>query len=109
MQRALHRTWTLVVGLVLTAGPTVAHACPVCMAGERRTLMAYFGTAVLLSVLPFVLFGGMALWFVRQNRTRPAGDAAVAADPAQLGPAAASRPEGQRGLVAAAEEARATT
>jgi hypothetical protein len=71
--------------------------------------MAYFGTAVLLSVLPFVLFGGMAFWFFRQSRARQIADSVVAPEPARLGPVAALRPEGQRGVVATVKEAGATT
>ncbi|GIW45889.1 MAG: hypothetical protein KatS3mg077_3171 [Candidatus Binatia bacterium] len=49
--------------------PVACFACPVCFAAEQRQLWAYFGTAVLLSVLPFVLFGGLLLW-IRMERRR---------------------------------------
>jgi hypothetical protein len=68
MGRTLRSTWTQAVMLALLTAPAVANACAVCVAGQRRALMAYFGTAVLLSVLPFVLFGGVAWWFFRQTR-----------------------------------------
>jgi hypothetical protein len=35
---------------------------------KKENLMAFFGTGVLLSLLPFLLIGGMALWFYRQAK-----------------------------------------
>jgi hypothetical protein len=38
---------------------------------KKENLMAYFGTGVLLSVLPFLLIGGGAFWLYRQRKARP--------------------------------------
>lgn len=50
--------------------PGVALACPVCFSGKANVLPVYVGTAALLTVLPFLLLGGIFLWFRRQARAR---------------------------------------
>lgn len=51
-----------IAGAMACVAPQAALACPVCFAAEQRQLWAYFGTAVLLSLLPFVVFAGIVLW-----------------------------------------------
>jgi hypothetical protein len=53
------------------AGPTPALACAVCFVGSADTVPAFVGTAVALSVLPFILMGGLALWLRRRLRAVP--------------------------------------
>jgi hypothetical protein len=38
---------------------------------KKENLAAYFGTGVLLSVLPFLLIGGIGLWLYRQFKGQP--------------------------------------
>lgn len=48
-----------------------AWACSVCFMAKKENLAAYFGTGVLLSVLPFLLIGGIGLWLYRQFKGQP--------------------------------------
>lgn len=69
MQRRLDTIFCGGLGAVaLSAIPLGAAACPVCFAAEQRQLWAYFGTAVLLSLLPFLLFAGIVLWIRLEGR-----------------------------------------
>ena len=45
-------------------------ACSVCFVAKKENLMAFFVTGVLLSLLPFVLIGGVGLWLYRQAKAR---------------------------------------
>lgn len=45
-----------------------AWACAVCVVPSRDTAMAFLGTAVLLSVLPLALIGGIGVWLHRRVR-----------------------------------------
>lgn len=65
----------LAVAWCSLAAARVAVACPVCFAAEQRQLWAYFGTAVLLSLLPFVLFSVGVLWMYRERRRATTGNA----------------------------------
>jgi len=53
---------------VLLATPYSALGCSVCFVSKRENLMAFFGTGVLLSMLPFLLVGGIAFWLYRQAK-----------------------------------------
>jgi hypothetical protein len=55
--------------IVIATIPHPVFACAVCFVSKRENLMAFFGTGVLLSLLPFALIGGIALWLYRQART----------------------------------------
>ncbi|HXG22267.1 MAG TPA: hypothetical protein VNN62_24765 [Methylomirabilota bacterium] len=57
------------VSLVYIFMPENAGACAVCFVAKRETLMAYLGTGVMLSILPFVLVGGFAWWLQRQMQS----------------------------------------
>jgi len=48
--------------------PSPALACSVCFWGKSNSMVAYVGTAVLLSLLPLALLGGIAVWIRRQVR-----------------------------------------
>ena len=55
-------------GAVLLA-PPAARACAVCTAGrDDETAAAFFGTTILLSVLPLVFVGGLVWWLRRRAR-----------------------------------------
>ncbi len=45
-------------------------ACSVCFVSKKENLMAFFATGVLLSLLPFLLIGGVGLWLYRQARKK---------------------------------------
>ena len=47
-----------------------ALACSVCFVSKKENLMAFFATGVLLSLLPFVLVGGIGLWLYRQAKAQ---------------------------------------
>ena len=68
--------------LVSILTPQSAWACSVCFLAKRENLMAYLGTGVLLSVLPFVLIGGVAWWLYRRM-TGPGYDAMTAEEKEQ--------------------------
>jgi hypothetical protein len=46
----------------------------VCFAADERTRASFVQTAVLLSLLPFGLFGAIAVWFFRELRRDPGTD-----------------------------------
>lgn len=65
MIRRLARSLPAVALLLALAA--VAHACPVCGAeGAARNRAAFFGTTVLLSLLPLAMIGGGVWWVVRR-------------------------------------------
>jgi hypothetical protein len=59
---------SVLVYLTCVPLPTHVWACSVCFLAKKENLMAYFGTGVLLSVLPFALIGGFAWWLHRQMK-----------------------------------------
>ncbi len=66
LAKPLGRLSVLAAALFASTRPLAA--CPVCFVAEQRTLNAYFGTAALLSVLPFLLFGMIGLLYWRERR-----------------------------------------
>jgi hypothetical protein len=50
--------------------PSPVWACSVCFLAKKENLVAYFGAGVLLSVLPFLLIGGIGFWLYRQVKER---------------------------------------
>ena len=46
--------------------PAAAHACAVCGATADRNRAAFFGTTMLLSLLPLGMIGG-GVWWLRRN------------------------------------------
>jgi hypothetical protein len=59
---------------VLVAVPSVALACPSCLAssGEANRL-AFLGTMVLLTSLPVLMIGSLIFWIARRSSV-PVGD-----------------------------------
>ena len=75
LSRELAASLVLVAAL---AAPRAAHACYVCMSGrDDDSARAFMLGSVFLSVLPFALFGGIAVWIWRRMRAaeRAATDA----------------------------------
>jgi hypothetical protein len=53
---------------VLSTAPALA--CPNCFSAKENVLWAYYSTAIGLSLLPFALFGGIALyWYKKRGQT----------------------------------------
>ena len=48
--------------------PAAAWACPVCFTASPRVRMAFFGTTVLLSLLPLGMIGAGVEWIRRAGR-----------------------------------------
>lgn len=65
---------TIAAMLVMFAAallPSMAMACPACFgASDARTLSAYYASTVLLSLMPFLMIGGVILG-VYVMRERP--------------------------------------
>ena len=71
---ALAKAFTRLLAFFCVAIVTAPHpalACAVCFVSKKENLMAFFGTGVLLSLLPFILIGAVALWLYRQVKTQP--------------------------------------
>lgn len=58
-----------IFSLTLFFSARPAWACPVCYAANPKGLIAYYGTTILLVLLPLILFGGL-LWYLRRTFTR---------------------------------------
>lgn len=54
--------------MAIVSTPQPALACAACFVAKRENSLAFFGTGVLLSLLPFILIGGIALWWYRRTR-----------------------------------------
>lgn len=67
MSRALRRSgWLAMLSVALL--PRIAAACPACFAAsEGRVAQMYVATALLLSLLPFAVVGGIAWWWWRRQ------------------------------------------
>ena len=63
--RTLLLTLFCLVSVIL---PRPLSACSVCFVAKQENLMAFFATGVLLSLLPFILIGGLAFWLYRQAK-----------------------------------------
>jgi hypothetical protein len=50
------------IAFVVTLTPAAARACPVCFDPNEENRWAFIVTTVLLSTLPLVMVGGIALW-----------------------------------------------
>jgi len=67
----IYRSFSLILSCgasLLLAQPVLA--CSVCFVAKKENLMAFFVTGVLLSLLPFVLVGGIGFWLYRQAKAR---------------------------------------
>ena len=72
--RAAVRLLALGWALVAHGMPSAALACAVCGGGVERSRMAFFGTTILLSLLPLALMAGGLLWIARHARVRLQGE-----------------------------------
>jgi hypothetical protein len=65
----LSLVFSIAIAIAIAIAPHPAFACSVCFVAKRENLIAFFGTGVLLSLLPFILIGGIALWLYRLARS----------------------------------------
>lgn len=70
MTLALRQIFFATFVLLTVMAPSSLWACSVCFLAKKDNLVAYFATGVLLSVLPFLLIGGLGLWLYRQAKER---------------------------------------
>ena len=57
------------VAALMAAAPRAAHACAVCLGGQSDLArQAFFGTTLLLTLLPLGLIGGLIWWIRRRAR-----------------------------------------
>ena len=77
--------------------PAAAHACAVCGALNDRNRAAFFGTTILLSLVPLGMIGGGVWWLRRTGSAFDAEDLidrdAIAPPPPAPGAAAPNPPE----------------
>lgn len=60
-------------------GPGIAQACAVCTAGrEDENANAFIAMTALMTVMPFLVVGGIVFWLVRKARQMAAEEAALA-------------------------------
>lgn len=57
-----------VIAFVVALTPAVARACPVCFDPNEENRWAFIVTTVLLSTLPLLMVGGIALWIRDTSR-----------------------------------------
>lgn len=48
--------------LSVLIAPSSLLACSVCFTAKEETLNAYYGTAIMLSILPVAMVGGLVFW-----------------------------------------------
>lgn len=68
------------MGLILTALPTLVHACPVCV-GSTAEDYGYFWGVLFLMSMPFAIGGLFGGWFLYSYRRAQAGLAVAATPP----------------------------
>ena len=62
--------------VLLLALPEAAYACAVCGAAVDRSKSAFFGTTILLSLLPLAMIGAALWWIARKTGGHLAGELA---------------------------------
>lgn len=69
----LHKVFRIVcLALIGAISATPASACSVCFVSSEATMMAYYGTAIALSLLPIGMVGGLAYWVYRKYKSHDA-------------------------------------
>ena len=68
--KRLVRTPIAWLGFLGALVPASAWACPFCFSGSPRVRMAFFGTTILLSLLPLGMIGAGVEWIRRAGRGR---------------------------------------
>lgn len=66
--------WPAVLAAACCLWPAAADACPVCFSGSDRSRLAFFGTTVLMSLLPLGLIGSGLWWLRRRGGAGLAGE-----------------------------------
>jgi len=64
----------LYFGILSYFVPSSVQACAVCFSGNQETLNAYYGTAIVLSILPLAMVGGIVYWVYKKYKHVPAAD-----------------------------------
>jgi len=73
MRRIKEWKFTVLLSLAGLFPLREAFACSVCFVAGKENINAFVGTAILLSLLPFALIGGLGFWWYRQLKARPEG------------------------------------
>ena len=80
--RSLRRAAAALVVAAAAVAPRAAHACYVCMSGRSdSSSRAFMLGSVLLSTLPFALFGGIGVFVWRRLRALERAERAPAEEP----------------------------
>src|SRR5690242_10214514 len=72
-EAVIPRSFSLLLAYILSliaAQPVLA--CSSCFVAKKENLVAFFVTGVLLSLLPFLLAGGVGLWLYRRAKAQRA-------------------------------------
>ncbi|MCB1214723.1 MAG: hypothetical protein KDK66_04525 [Deltaproteobacteria bacterium] len=56
--------------LCLTLLPKLSWACSTCYSAKEESLWAYYGTTLALTLLPFVLLGGLVYYLYRFQKNK---------------------------------------
>jgi cbb3-type cytochrome oxidase subunit 3 len=67
------------VSLLLTLGPALALACPVCGQGREGTGTALLVMSIILTFLPLGMIGGVIFWAYRRVKKAERDEALLAA------------------------------
>jgi hypothetical protein len=73
-------------GALVWATPGVAWACPACYSAGGEGMLAYLWTAVLLSILPLAMIGGIVVTVRRRTRAHRLSVEPDGQSPGQVGP-----------------------
>lgn len=65
--------WPLAIVAAGLAWPAAGDACPVCFSGSDRSRLAFFGTTILMSLLPLGMIGS-GLWWLRRRAGEELGE-----------------------------------
>ena len=63
-----HLSRFIVLAFGISFGCAAALACSVCPTGKDEARSAYYGTTVLLSLLPLFMVGGLIFYVVKKSR-----------------------------------------
>jgi hypothetical protein len=75
MRESIFRRVCRITGILLTAAPASALACPVCgLVGTSDNTWAYQAMSAMLTLLPLAMIGATVWWLVRVN-SRASGPA----------------------------------
>ena len=62
--------WVLAIGIGAILFPSVAQTCPFCFSSTtKEVLHTYYLSVIFMSLLPFGVVGGIAIWIYRNKRS----------------------------------------